>query len=423
MCGIVGIVAKNKNVGIPYKLRGVFQQMLYVDALRGEDSTGAYVITKDWDAVWAKQASMPEAFIKHHSVTPLFNRLSASGIVAVGHNRKATFGKVDDNNAHPFVEDKVLLVHNGTLKNHKDLNKDVDVDSHAIAHVLKDHGIRKALRKINGAFALAATDLDKGEFYLVRNEERPLYLGETDDAWLFSSEPWVMYGPASREGLTLKNIKQLEPGELYTFTTTEEKEVVLKVSKVKLWADTPAAPPKKLPVVVQKKEPRTPAKGGNDVLGVIERFPKDKLVCFVPKTLNQLVSGKFKITGTTYRSPEIAVEAFIEATTFAEGQKFFNEPLLFGYVRSLSADTQLNTARIYLINIGISDPLMTQGEQITEEDMEQVSGQCHTCGGIIEDDDLATSYYRKRGPKYMMVCPTCLENNRAKNPNWGKGIK
>jgi glucosamine 6-phosphate synthetase-like amidotransferase/phosphosugar isomerase protein len=40
MCGIVGMVVKPNN-GFSVKTENVFNQLLYADAVRGEDSTGA----------------------------------------------------------------------------------------------------------------------------------------------------------------------------------------------------------------------------------------------------------------------------------------------------------------------------------------------------------------------------------------------
>lgn len=394
--------------------------MLYIDALRGEDSTGAYVITKKWDAHWAKQASLPQTFLNNTQATSLLNKIGYDGLVVVGHNRKATFGKVTDENAHPFVEDKVILVHNGTLRNHKELNKEVAVDSHAIAHAIKEHGVRKAIKKINGAFAVAAADVEKEQFYLFRNDERPLFIAEIDDAWMFASEAWMVYGVASREGCKVTNMRQLEAGQLYTFALDDKKNMSLAQSKVRLWAapDKPkvvAKPP--APVVVQKTLPLAP-KGGNDVLDIIERFPKDKIVCFRPEKLFHLHNHKFKISGQAVADSSLAIEAFVEGKS-EDLLPYLEKEVLFGYVRSLSADTALGNARIYLHQVGISDPVNTKGDPINEEDMAMLSGQCHACGGLIDDDDVSNSFFRKRGRKHIMMCPTCYSRKIEENPHFG----
>ena len=46
---------------------------------------------------------------------------------------------INDQNAHPFVENNIILVHNGVVYNHKK-HEDTEVDSHAIVHMINNMG-------------------------------------------------------------------------------------------------------------------------------------------------------------------------------------------------------------------------------------------------------------------------------------------
>lgn len=415
MCGIVGLIAKEKTVGFSTVHRGIFEQMLYVNALRGNDSTGVFLVKKNGGVEWAKQASWPQSFMQDPVAKKLATEMIWTGVAMVGHNRKATFGVVKDENAHPFIEDKIILVHNGTLTNHKDLDKDVEVDSHAIASTINKYGVAAAIKKIQGAFSVVAFNTETKELYMFRNTERPLFLGEIPGAWIFSSEPWIAQGPCWRAGQTVTGMTEIESGKLYTFKLVENT-MEHTIENVKLFK--PPTPPKpaykqkQLPVVVQKKQ------GGNDVMNAIARFQKDGIVCFVPERLLNTNTTQMKICGYYYDNPKIAVTAFVKGR-YGELFNLTQADLLWGVIQSISADTSLNSIALYLSSAEESAPIVTiSGETINEEQMTQLSGQCHRCKADIEEEELGASFYRNRGHKHVHLCPKCVKDSLDKNPKW-----
>ena len=56
MCGIVGMVSKT-HVGISKQAEDTFMQLLYANALRGDDSTGLICVEKDSSFHIMKQAT------------------------------------------------------------------------------------------------------------------------------------------------------------------------------------------------------------------------------------------------------------------------------------------------------------------------------------------------------------------------------
>lgn len=220
MCGLVAIVGKWGS-GFSKPSMDIFHDLLFVDSLRGEDSTGMFVVERDGDVSIAKEASHSYQFQSSKEYKDLMNLGYRNGRFAVGHNRKATKGDITDDNAHPFqVDDKIVLVHNGTLwGDHKTL-AETEVDSHAIAHVLAENpeDIQQAMSKINGAYALIWYDVEKEKLHFLRNSQRPLCYVETENAWVFSSEPSMLAFALNHNNVLPKGkIETLAENTLSTF--------------------------------------------------------------------------------------------------------------------------------------------------------------------------------------------------------------
>jgi hypothetical protein len=129
------------------------------------------------------------------------------GVFMVGHNRAATRGTVNDQNAHPFwVDDKIVLVHNGTMRGDHKKIADVEVDTHAIAHAIaKNDNIEEVMQDINAAFALAWYNVEQKTLRLLRNSERPIHIARTQMGGLmFASELEFILFAAHRNKITLK---------------------------------------------------------------------------------------------------------------------------------------------------------------------------------------------------------------------------
>ena len=189
MCGLVGLLSKSIN-GMSNTQTEVFSTLLFLDQLRGDDSTGAFCVTLEGDVHLAKEASDATRFINKPEYLTLARKAYTSGAALIGHNRKATRGTINDENAHPFVvDDNIVLVHNGgVFGDHKKL-KDTEVDSHAIAHVIHEEGdVTKAMNKIDAAYALIWYDFKGETINLIRNKHRPLWWVEVSDSWLICSE-------------------------------------------------------------------------------------------------------------------------------------------------------------------------------------------------------------------------------------------
>jgi len=211
MCGIVGIAAAYQN-GLTVPEADAFFDMLYFDALRGMDSTGVFAVDKNSNVVLHKEASAAGDFIRTKELNDFRRHIINKGFFVVGHNRSATRGKVVDENAHPFVvDDKIVLVQNGTYKGDHKVHKDTEVDTEAVAHVLAENeDIEAALKKVNAAYAFTWFNTATKTLYMIRNDERPLYLVNTEQgALIWCSEPGFIQLACARANLKLKDKPKL----------------------------------------------------------------------------------------------------------------------------------------------------------------------------------------------------------------------
>ncbi len=207
MCGIVGIATAANN-GFSAKEADMFFNMLYLDALRGYDSTGVFGVDKHKNVQIHKEASQAGIFMQDKTVHNFRTELVRNGLFAVGHNRAATRGEVVDKNAHPFwVDDKIVLVQNGTWRGSHSHIKDTAVDTEALTHIIAENDdVEEALSKINAAYALTWFNTKTGKLHIVRNYERPMYLAETErGSLMWASEGLFIQFAAARNDVKLKD--------------------------------------------------------------------------------------------------------------------------------------------------------------------------------------------------------------------------
>lgn len=214
MCGIVGLICKSQY-GFSKKQEDVFWHLLKADEVRGDDSTGLIYVENDSGFGILKEAQTASWATYSMYADGLLSDSLRSGKVYIGHNRKATVGKVTDETAHPFVVDNSFaMVHNGTLFNHRKM-KDTTVDSEALAHHLKpiltgnlsDDELNEKMGEIDGAYAVVAYDQESHSVFLVRNSQRPLCLLELPDGWAWASEGLMLAWITQRNGYDLSKCK------------------------------------------------------------------------------------------------------------------------------------------------------------------------------------------------------------------------
>jgi predicted glutamine amidotransferase len=190
MCGIVGMAGK-----LTSQHKDIMSAMLTVCSLRGMHSTGVFMVKgKDHDITVAKTVGPP---------IELFNTLKYDRMIAydstvlAGHCRAATSGPISRQTAHPFENDGLVGMHNGTLQNWRSTLDDssyFDVDSECLLHNIALHGVEKVIPKIKGAYALVWYDKTTNTINFLKNSQRPLWTAMTKDkdVLFWASEYWML---------------------------------------------------------------------------------------------------------------------------------------------------------------------------------------------------------------------------------------
>ena len=230
MCGIVALLSRTNN-NFYYPDVDVFQELLIVNSLRGSDGTGITGVYDSGNAFIYKVGSHPYALITHPDWPSIRSRMYRNCAAIIGHNRKATVGKISNETSHPFHEKHIILSHNGNIINFREF-ENTEVDSHALAHLFATTPIEEAIPKIQGAFAMIWYDMKEKKVHFVRNEDRPLCIIQTKDFWIVSSEmgnvQWVCARNLSQ---TIQERTIIPPHDLYTWDIKTRNIEIKKVGK------------------------------------------------------------------------------------------------------------------------------------------------------------------------------------------------
>lgn len=184
----------------------VFQKLLHLDVFRGPHSTGILVVDEEVEDERSyylyKALGAPENLYNKYNTD-----FSNEGVfipnkeqkvcLLMGHNRWATQGEINEDNAHPFEFDNVIGAHNGTIDqwglSKLDGKHLFDVDSQVLFHHLSNNSLQDLWYKAWGAMALSYWDFRDDTFNLIRNNERPLFVGRIgQDVIVYASERWML---------------------------------------------------------------------------------------------------------------------------------------------------------------------------------------------------------------------------------------
>ncbi len=184
MCGIVGILG---NGPVAEQLVDALKRLEY----RGYDSAG--VATVDHGHLDRRRAEGKLRNLEQRLKTePLM------GATGIGHTRWATHGKPSEANAHPHMTDLVSVVHNGIIENFRALKAELqahgaafasDTDTEVVAHLITRElkagadpvrATFNALRRLEGAFALAIIFAGYDDLMIVARQGSPLAIGLGD---------------------------------------------------------------------------------------------------------------------------------------------------------------------------------------------------------------------------------------------------
>ncbi len=196
MCGIVGVAGN-----LELKDVDIFKELLHIDYIRGKAATGVGSVSSTREIEVFKRACDP---VELQLFTRFGTVVNSSKKVLIGHNRAPTHGANNQFNAHPFVFDNIMGVHNGTLElsamkalDHKDW---FDTDSEQLYWNINQHGVEEAVSRISGAWSLVYYNKENNTINFLRNEERPMFYCFTKDRkrMYWASELWMLQGILNR---------------------------------------------------------------------------------------------------------------------------------------------------------------------------------------------------------------------------------
>ena len=215
MCGIVGIIGRNEAT--PRLLEGL-RRLEY----RGYDSAGI--------------ATLVDGRIERRRASGKLDRLAARlkeeplpGKTGIGHTRWATHGMPTEGNAHPHATERVAVVHNGIIENFQELRRELtelghhfqtETDTEAVVVLLTQYlgeglepeqAVAKALKRLNGAFALAFLFADHPDLLICARRGSPLAIGYGDGEMFIGSDALAL-APLTRR------ISYLEEGDWAVLT-------------------------------------------------------------------------------------------------------------------------------------------------------------------------------------------------------------
>ena len=230
MCGIVALVANNP---VAPMIVEALKRLEY----RGYDSAGLAVVNEG-----AIQRTRAAGKIKNLEAQLKKNEIV--GNIGIGHTRWATHGAPIKDNAHPHISDGVAIVHNGIIENFAEIKKQLvkkkfeftsQTDTEVIAHLIADtrkgeknieKAFLKAIRKLKGAFALAAVFEEDENLILGARVGPPLAIGHGDGEMYLGSDA-VALAPFSQ------SITYLEDGDCVAIRRNECRVFDQKGKKVK----------------------------------------------------------------------------------------------------------------------------------------------------------------------------------------------
>lgn len=214
MCGLVGCAGLLTSVE-----ERIFRQLLILDSLRGEHSTGVAAVGMTGEVLIAKNVGDPFQLFDTKGYEAIMRRANR---VLIGHNRYATTGKINRRNAHPFEFDRLVGAHNGTLHNKFSLKNHhiFDVDSEALYSHIDEEGLDEAIKLVRGAWALTWYNKENETINFLRNEERPLFycISESKKVIFWASEAWMLQSVFNREGYKVGKVYVLPVDTHYSFS-------------------------------------------------------------------------------------------------------------------------------------------------------------------------------------------------------------
>jgi glucosamine--fructose-6-phosphate aminotransferase (isomerizing) len=185
MCGIIGIISTVDSKKLSEITASALKRLEY----RGYDSVGVASLGRKGLEVRKAKGTVEEVISKK-KITEM------SGYIFLGHTRWATHGSPTDYNAHPHTDcsGKIAVIHNGTIKNFKELREELqslghvfksETDTEVIPHLIEEFmkrgmdaytAFKNAVKTIDGSYAILAIIQGEKRIFFAK-KDNPLVIG------------------------------------------------------------------------------------------------------------------------------------------------------------------------------------------------------------------------------------------------------
>lgn len=191
MCGIIGIISSKESKKLSEITISALKRLEY----RGYDSVGVASLGSKGIEVRKAKGTVEQVTLKKKIP-------EMSGYIFLGHTRWATHGAPTDYNAHPHTDcsGRIAVIHNGTIKNFKELRAELEslghkfsseTDTEVIPHLIEEFikrgmdsftAFKSAIKSLDGSYAvLAIIDGEKRIFFAKRDNPLVIGLGEGEN--------------------------------------------------------------------------------------------------------------------------------------------------------------------------------------------------------------------------------------------------
>jgi glucosamine--fructose-6-phosphate aminotransferase (isomerizing) len=185
VCGIIGVISTVDSKKLSEITVSALKRLEY----RGYDSVGVASLGGKGLEVRKAKGTVEEVILKK-KITEM------SGYIFLGHTRWATHGPPTDYNAHPHTDcsGKIAVVHNGTIKNFKELREELqslghvfksETDTEVIPHLIEEFmkrgmdaytAFKNAVKAIDGSYAILAIIQGEKRIFFAK-KDNPLVIG------------------------------------------------------------------------------------------------------------------------------------------------------------------------------------------------------------------------------------------------------